>query len=147
MTEPTLAQRIEQAVRNYIRACNDGGATAIAACFSADAVHYFPGIQKWSGATAIGDNFAERVRDFGQCWTVDQVLVDAGRCAATLEWTQFDRSGRVVRGVDWIVLEPQTLLIREVRPYVAAFRADAARQELQNFDYAGRGYPMGAPPR
>jgi len=147
MTEPTLARRIEQAVRNYFRACNDGEAKAIAACFSADGVHYFPGIKKWSGATAIGDNLAERVRDFGQCWTVDQVLVDAGRCAATLEWTQFDRSGRVVRGVDWIVLEPQTLRIREVRPYLAAFRADVARQELQDFDYAGRGYPMDAPPR
>jgi hypothetical protein len=147
MTEPTVGQRIEQAILNYILACNDGGATAIAACFTADAVHYFSGIKKWSGATTIGDNFAESVRDFGQCWTVDQVLVDAGRCAATLEWTQFDRSGRIVRGVDWIVFEPQTLRIREVRPYVAAFRAEVARQELQDFDYAGRGYPTSAPPR
>ena len=145
--EPTLAQRIEQAVRNYFRACNDGGATSIAACFSGDAVHYFPGLPKWSGAITIGNNLAKRVRDFGQCWTVDQVLVDAVRCAAMVEWTQFDRSGRIVRGVDWIVLEHQTLMIREIRPYVAAFRADVARQELQDFDYAGRGYPMNAPPR
>src|SRR5271169_1167647 len=141
MAEPTSAQRIEHAVRTYIQACNDADADAIAACFSTDAVHYFPGIPKWSSAALIGGNFVQRVQQLGQRWTVDQLLVDVGRCAATLEWTQFDRNGRGLRGVDWIVFEPRTIRIREVRPYVAAWRPDLARLELQDFDYAGRGYP------
>jgi len=148
MTEPTLAQRIEQIIRTYIQACNDADARAIAACFCTDAVHYHPGIPKWSGADTIGGNFAKRVQELGLCWTVDQVLVDVERCAAVLEWTRFDRAPRVVRGVDWFVFERQTLRIREVRPYYAvSARTDLARQEMKDFDYAGRGYPTNAPPR
>jgi hypothetical protein len=79
---------------------------------------------------------------------VDQVLVDVARPAAALEWTRFDRAARVVRGVDWFVFEPQTIRIREVRPYFAVLpRPDLTRQEMQDFDYAGRGYPMSAPSR
>ena len=141
MPQATPAQRI----RMYIRACNDADATAIAACFCPDAVHYGPAAPKWSGAATIGSNFAKRIQELGHRWTVDQVLVDVDRCAAALEWTRFDRSDRVVRGVDWFVFEPETLRIREVRPYFAvAPRPDAARHELQDFDYAGRGYPTNA---
>jgi len=83
------------------------------------------------------------VQEQGVCWTVDQLLTDVDRHAAALEWTRFDRQrNRIVRGVDWFVFEPQTLSIQEVRPYTAApTNSDMARQELQNFDYAGRGYP------
>jgi methyltransferase len=148
MTEPTLSQRIEQVIRTYIQACNDADANAIAACFCPDAVHYGPAAPKWSGAATIGDHFAKRVRELGLCWTVDQVLVDVERCAAALEWTRFDRNARVVRGVDWFVFEPQTVRIHEVRPYFAVSpRPDLARQEMQDFDYMGRGYPTNAPPR
>ena len=148
MAGPTLAQRVEQVIRTYIQACNDADANAIAACFCPDAVHYLPAAPKWSGAATIGDNFAKRVRELGLCWTVDQVLVDVERCAAALEWTRFDRNARVVRGVDWFVFEPQTVRIHEVRSYFAVSpRPDLARQEMQDFDYAGRGYPTIAPPR
>jgi methyltransferase len=148
MAEPAPAQRIEQIIRTYIQACNDADAEAIAACFLPDAVHYGPGMPKWSGAAMIGSNFAKRVREFGHCWTVDQVLVDVDRCAAALEWTRFDRNGWVLRGVDWFIFEPQTVRIREIRPYFAVSpRPDLMRQEMQDFDYAGRGYPANAIPR
>jgi hypothetical protein len=148
MAEPNSAQRIERAVGTYIQACNDAHADGVAACFCPDAVHYHPGFPKWAGAATIGDNFVKRVLELGQYWTVDQVLVDVERCAAALEWTRFDRDARVVRGVDWFVFEPQTLRIREIRPYFAVSpRPDLVRQEMQDFDYAGRGYPTNAPPR
>ena len=105
MSEPTVATGIEQAVKAYIRACNDGDAETIAACFCSDAVHYFPTGPKWSGASTIGANFSKRVRELGHLWTVDKVLVDADRRAAVLEWTQFAKNGRVLRGVDWFVFE------------------------------------------
>jgi SnoaL-like domain len=107
MAEDTLAQRIEQVIRTYIRACNDGDAQAIATCFCPDAVHYLPAAPKRSGAATIGDFFAKRVQELGLCWTVDQVLVDVERRAAALEWTRFDSDARVVRGVDWFVFEPR----------------------------------------
>ena len=143
MAQPPIAQRMEQVIRTYIQACNDGDAKAIAACFGPEAVHYFPWQAKWLGAATIGGNFAKRVQEQGVSWTVDQVLADVDRHAAILEWTRFNRqTGQVLRGVDWFVFEPQTFSIQEVRCYTAApVHPDMARQELQDFDYPGRGYP------
>jgi len=82
------------------------------------------------------------------CWTVDQLITDADRCAATLEWTEFIHHPAPIvrRGVDWFVFEPQTWGIQEVRSYTAVpVHSDMARQELLDFDYAGRGYPTTFP--
>ena len=143
MAQPAEASRIEEMVRAYIAACNDADAGAIASCFGSQAVHYFPSRPKWSGAATIGDNFARMVEAGGYRWTVDQLLVDVSRAAAVLEWTMWSRQhGWATRGVDWFVFEPGTLRIQEVRTYAAApLRPDLGRQELQDFDYAGRGYP------
>ena len=96
-----------------------------------------------TGAATIGGELARMVRADGYVWTVDQVLTDGDRCAAALEWTVFrGPQGGVTRGVDWVVFEPRTWHIREVRPYHASpLPVDAARHELLGFDYAGRGYP------
>jgi methyltransferase len=146
MMGPTTAAGIEQAIRSYIQACNDGDAERIAACFDSNAVHYFPKAPKWSGASTIGDGFSKRVQTHGQVWTVDKVLVDADRRAGALEWTRFDNEGRVVCGVDWFVFEPGSFRIQEIRVYGAApIQRELARQELQDFDYAGRGYPVTRP--
>jgi len=139
---------MEHVIRTYIQACNDADAEAIAASFCPDAVHYFPSRLKWSGAATIGSHFARRVRERGICWTVDQLITDVDRCAATLEWTEFIRQPAqiVLRGVDWFIFEPQTLCIQEVRSYTATpIHLDMARQELLDFDYAGRGYPTTFP--
>jgi methyltransferase len=147
MVQLTPTQRMEQVIRTYIQACNDANAEAIGACFSAEAVHYSPWSPKWVGGAKIGSNFAKLVREEGVSWTVDQLLVDVDQSAAALEWTGFNRQhARIVRGVDWFVFEPETFLIQEIRPYVAApIHPDIARQELQEFDYAGRGYPTTFP--
>jgi methyltransferase len=140
----TTAQRIEHAIRTYVKALNDAYAEGISACFCKDAVHYFPAAPKISGATALGVHYASLVREREICWTVDQMLVDVNRCEAALEWTRFDHNGpRYLRGVDWFVFERETLQIREIRSYwAAASNPDAARQELQDFNYPKRGYPI-----
>ena len=149
MAQLSAAQRMEEAIRAYIRACNDADSAAISACFVAGATHYRPGGPKWAGASAIGDNFATRVAATGQWWTVDRILTDANRCEAVLEWTRFDPKQRqIVRGVDWFVFDPETFLIREVMPYFATVPdPKIARHEQQDFDYAGRGYPVDFPER
>jgi hypothetical protein len=146
MSESTNAAGIEQAIRDYIQACNDGDADRVTACFSSNAVHHFPTVAKWSGASTIGGNFSKRVQALGHLWTVDKVLVDADRRAGVLEWTQFVKEGRVLRGVDWFVFEPGSFRIQEIGAYGAApIQRDLVRQELQDFDYAGRGYPVSRP--
>jgi hypothetical protein len=140
----STAQRIEQVIRAYVTALNDGDADGIAACFCKDAIHYFPAAAKISGATALGMHYANLVRGREICWTVDQMLVDVDRCEAALEWTKFDHNGpRYLRGVDWFVFEQETFQIREVRCYLAAAsNPDLGRQELQDFNYPKRGYPI-----
>jgi hypothetical protein len=146
MSESSVAIRIEQAIHSYIEACNDGDAESIAARFGSDAVHYFPTVAKWSGASTIGANFSKRVQALGHFWMVDKVLVDADRHAGVLGWTQFDKEGRILRGIDWFVFEVASFRIQEIRAYGAApIQRELERQELQDFDYAGRGYPMARP--
>jgi methyltransferase len=147
MEDSDLAADMERAMRVYIEACNSADADAISGCFHIEAVHYLAAIPKWSGVPIIGQNFAKRVAETGQWWTIDQILTDTRRCAAVLEYTQFDTSSRkILRGVDWFVFEPSTLQIREIRPYVAARPdPDNPRQELQGLDYKSRGYPVKFP--
>jgi hypothetical protein len=143
--EDTPAQRMEAVIRAYIHACNDADAQAIAKCLSSEAVHYFPSGYgpKWAGSSTIGRNIAKMAQNRQRCWTVDQIIIDVGRCAGAMEWTSFVRQhDRIIRGVDWFLFEPQTFRIREVRSYMAAqIQPDKSRQELGDFDYAGRGYP------
>jgi hypothetical protein len=142
------AQRMEQVVRAYIEACNEGDATKIAACFCPDGAHYFPignpPRPRWLGADTIGNNFAKMVADLGVSWTVDRIIIDPQKHGGGLEWTRFTpERDRILRGVDWFSFDPETFLIREVKTYRASpMHPDMECQELQDFDYAGRGYPM-----
>jgi hypothetical protein len=56
----------------------------------------------------------------GHIWTVDRVLVAADRPETVLEWTQFDKKGGILRGIDWFVFEPGSFRIQEIRAYGAA---------------------------
>jgi SnoaL-like domain len=139
----STARRIENAIRTYVKALNDADDDGIAACFCQDAVHYFASIPKVTGAATLGAYFADSVRKSGISWTVDQMVIDVDRYEAVLEWTRFDPTGpRHTRGMDWFVFEPLTLQFREVRCYGGKGSPDPVHQELQGFDYPGRGYPM-----
>jgi hypothetical protein len=76
---------------------------------------------------------------------VDQLAVDADRLAVALEFTAFDGAGRIYRGVEWYDFESGSLLIRDIRRYYAVMHRGVGRQELEGFDYAGRGYPITRP--
>ena len=143
MAKDSRARGMEQVIRTYIKACNDGDAEGIAACFSPEAVHYFPWAPGWAGGDAIGSGFAKVIHDQGGYWTVDQLIIDVEQNAAVLEWSRFFRQrDRILRGAEWYVFDSETLRIREIRPYIAGSPSrEVARQELMGFDYAGRGYP------
>jgi len=47
--------------------------------------------------------------------------------------------------VDWSILEPRPIWIQEIRPYTTVpSQSVVAGQELQDFNYEGRGYPAAA---
>jgi len=148
MARSSLALRMEEVIRAFIHSSSRANVKAIAECLSPEAVHYFPSGfgPKWTGASIIASNIANLVHERGLCWTADRVLIDADRCAGALEWTSFIRErDSIVRGVDWFVFDPQNFRIQEVRTYRAAIHPEKTRQELEDFDYAGRGYPMSHP--
>jgi hypothetical protein len=143
MAQPATARRMEQVIRDYIQACNNANAEAIAACFCLDGTCYTADFPKLTGALQIANALVKGVGELGLCWTVDQLVLDSDRCGGVLEWTCFNRDRtRVFRGVDWFVFEPQTFRFQEVRSYSAAIlNFELARQELKDFDYEKRGYP------
>lgn len=143
--------RMEAHIGRYFAACNAALRQGLIDTFTVDAVHYFPANKRygpWRGAAAIADAWIATVKHTGAIWTVDRMLIDELRDEAVIEWTQFRaRSGKILRGDEWYLFDPQSGKIREVRSYFAAPEpADSTVTELGGFDYAGRGYPL-RPPR
>lgn len=145
------AQHLESLLRAYFDACNAGDPRTVAACFTPDAVHYFPVNDRygpWRGAKTIAEGWAAANRSAGALWSIDALMVDCKRAQAVVEWTQFrTKTGKRLRGADWYVFDCVSGLIAEVRCYFAAdeHRGQAVH-ELGGFDYAKRGYSM-TPPR
>ena len=141
----------ETLIRRYFDACNAADQPALLACFTPDAVHYFPpGLPDipWRGADAIARKWIWCVENLGSQWTIEKVLVGPeGSNEAVIEWTHWKRrQGTAQRGDEWYVFDDQTGLIREIRAYYAAPAVkDLPIGELVEFDYKGRGYHLSAP--
>jgi methyltransferase len=150
MSDELTDARMEQAMRDYFDACNAGDAERIASFFVEDAVHYFPpGMYKgpFRGAHTIGERWETFVEEVGSIWTIDELLTDADTNRGVLEWTHFKgQDGPVLRGDEWYEFDPETGLIAEIRAYYAAPQDDSLEQnELDGFDYEGRGYALEPP--
>lgn len=136
---------MERAIRAYFAACNRGDAERIAACFTPDAVHYFPEggpLRAMRGAAVIGAGWARCVEQLGSYWTVDSFIGDPDTGRAVIEWTHFKRKANtVLRGDEWYRFAPDGR-IAEIRAYYACPpQPGVAEHRLGDFDYRGRGYP------
>ncbi len=142
----------EALIRRYFDACNAADRAALVACFTPDAVHYFPpGLPEipWCGAGTIANKWVWCVEDLGSRWTIERVLLaEGGAPEAVIEWTHWKtRSGTAQRGDEWYRFDPGSGLISEIRAYYAAPAVrDAPIGELVEFDHKGRGYHL-EPPR
>ena len=154
--------RHEQLIRRYFDACNAADYDALMACFTPDAVHYFPpGLPDvpWRSADTIVRKWIWCVENLGSQWTIEKVLVSHDSDEAVIEWTHWKRNTATAqRGDEWYCFDPQTGLIAEIRAYYAApavtqsdslpLVGDTRMGELVGFDYGGRGYHLswnGAP--
>ena len=144
----------EALIRRYFDACNAADHDALVACFTPDAVHYFPpGLPgaPWRGADAIAKGWIGCVETLGSRWTIERVLLgpaDGGREGvpeAVIEWTHWkSKQNTALRGDEWYRFDPGSGLILEIRAYYASpAQPDAPINELHEFDYAGRGYHLG----
>jgi ketosteroid isomerase-like protein len=145
-TEPTAAE-YEALMRRYFDACNAADYDALVACFTPDAVHYFPpGLQAipWRSADTIARGWQHCVATLGSQWTVDRIIVSQDSPEAAMEWTHWKTASRTaLRGVEWYVFDAESLRISEIRAYYAApADRNATINELVGFAYADRGYPL-----
>jgi len=135
-------------IRRYFAACNAGDYQGLLACFTPDAVHYFPpGLPEvpWRGAETIARKWVWCVETLGSRWTIEKILCSTDSDEAVIEWTHWKRSqGTALRGDEWYIFRDG--LIAEIRAYYAA-PADRTvpANELVAFDYAGRGYATRPP--
>jgi hypothetical protein len=137
-------------IHGYFAACNSGDVDRVAAYFEPDGVHYFPpGMYQgpFRGARTIGERWHAAVTNGGSYWTVDQVITDPSTRRAVIEWTHFKRkAGVMLRGDEWYIFSERGL-IAEIRAYYASPQDPALTAlEIAGYDYAGRGYPLSAPP-
>lgn len=141
---------MEAMIRRYFAACNAADYDGLVACFTSDAVHYFPpGLPDipWRGAEHIAKGWIWCVGTLGSRWTIENILCSATRPEAVIEWTHWKTtSNTVLRGDEWYMFDNATGRIAEIRAYYAA-PADRSVviSELAGFDYRTRGYAMGPP--
>ena len=134
-------------IRRYFAACNSADYNALIACFTPDAVHYFPaGLPDipWCTADTIAKKWIWCVETLGSQWSIEKILVSHDSPEAVIEWTHWkNKSGTALRGDEWYRFDPVTGLISEIRAYYAA-PADktVTLNELVGFDYSGRGYHL-----
>ena len=144
------ALQMEALIRMYFDGCNEADSNKMTACFTPNAVHYFPpGMYDgpWHSAQTIAEKWQAAVATIGSYWTIDSIVTDALRNEAVIEWTHFKtKDGTVLRGAEWYAFDEDTGLIKELRAYYASPQAkDLKNLELVGYDYEGRGYAL-APP-
>lgn len=152
----TTLHPFEATIRRYFAACNAADYDALMACFTPDAVHYFPpGLPDipWRTADVISRKWIWCVENLGSQWTIEKVLISHNSNEAVIEWTHWKRNSRTAqRGDEWYVFDAASGLISEIRAYYAAPAArdtatmpvvqDTHMGELVDFDYVGRGYHL-----
>ena len=70
--------KYEALIRRYFDACNAADHAALLACFTPNAVHYFPpGLPEipWRSADTIAKKWIWCVEHLGSQWTIEKVLV------------------------------------------------------------------------
>ena len=137
----------ERVARAYFEACNKASREELYSVLADDAVHYFPpGVGgPYRGKEAIADLWLGFVADKGSSWTIDCLLSDGDQ--VVLEFSHFkSRVGELVRGSEWYRFDDDGKIV-EIRAYYASPRDPTRkRNELEQFPYGERGYPVEFPP-
>jgi len=129
-------------IRSYYEALNTGDADAVAAHFTADAVHYYTRLGPHESAGTIGRFAAMGVESIDAQWYVENAIEQGDQVA--IEWTMTWRapeSGekRLDRGTEWFLIRDGR--IAEVRAYHHGGKKNP-QGDLLGFDHEGRGYTM-----
>ena len=150
MSAELTRDHMRHTIERYYAGCNGADKAEMIACFTADAVHYFPpgtNSAPWQGADVIADKWVWCAENLGSKWTLDRVLIQPETDEAVAEWTHWrTKNGSYLRGDEWYVFDRDSGLISEIRAYfAAAWDPSLEKSEIPGFDYAGRDYPLTPP--
>lgn len=129
-------------VRAYYAALEHDDQEAIAACFTADAVHYFTRLQPQRGGAQIAGSAIAAIEHLQARWRIENAIEQGDQAVIefSMLWRDFDSGEeRLDRGTEWFLFEGDK--IAEVR----AYHHGSARNphgDLIGFDHAGRGYTV-----
>lgn len=144
--DPARRRRMIDAVRGYFEACNTASRAKFAEVLADACVHYFPPETggPYRGRDAIADLWIGFVKQKGSQWTIDRVACDGHEIV--VEWTHFKpRVGERIRGSEWYEFDEDGRISAIWAHYASPRDPDRAANELEGFDYAGRGYPVEPP--
>jgi hypothetical protein len=150
MTEQKSQRRqlLEQNVRTYFEACNEGSHDKMASVFAQTVVHYFPPgmFGPLVGSRAIADLWRGTIRQNGSRWTIDRMVTDEQENELVVEWTHWQPvPGSYIRGAEWYEFDEEGL-ITVIKAYYASPRDRTLEaNELAGYPYEDLGYPMSAP--
>jgi SnoaL-like domain len=137
---------LEQQVRTYFDACNEGSHEKMAALFAPSIVHYFPPgmFGPRVGSREIASLWRETIRKNGSRWTIDRMVSDENE--VVIEWTHWQPvPGTYIRGAEWYEFDEEGL-ITVIKAYYASPRDRTLQaNELDGYPYEELGYPMSAP--
>jgi ketosteroid isomerase-like protein len=141
---------MEATIRRYFDACNAADYEALMACFTADAVHYFPpGLPEipWRGADTIARKWIWCVENLGSQWTIEKIICSSTAPEAVIEWTHWkNKPDTALRGDEWYVFDEASGKIKEIRAFYASAADPSLKiSEWPEFDYRGRSYHMKSP--
>lgn len=144
--DPARRERMIESVRGYFEACNTASRTKFAEVLAEDCVHWFPPETggPYRGRDAIADLWIGFVHEKGSRWTIDRVACDG--LQMVVEWTHFKpKVAERIRGSEWYEFAEDGRITGIWAHYASPRDPDRAANELEGFDYAGRGYPVEAP--
>lgn len=140
------AKTLKKSVERYFEACNSADRVAFYELLAPDCVHYFPPGTggPFLGSRAIADLWIGFVRDKGSCWTIDRMVCDGVDLA--IEWTHWKPlDGEFIRGSEWYTFDPEGKITAIWAHYASPRDPARSRNELEGFDYRGRGYRLEPP--
>jgi ketosteroid isomerase-like protein len=131
-------------IARYYNGCTAGDLDMLLETLHPQVVHYFlapnPGSAPVDGAEHLARYWRKVTRAIDARWVVDHAL--AAGDEAVIEWTMFwrpDGTGERIatRGTEWFRFADGKII--EIRSY---YRQREETTELQDFDYAARGYSV-----
>ncbi len=139
-------EQMISAVRRYFDACNAADAALFREVLSDDCIHWFPPGTggPYIGRDAIVRLWADFVRTQGSVWSIDRLVCDSDH--VVIEWTHFKpKSAEHIRGSEWYEFDDDGRINAIWAHYASPRDPHRAANELEGFDYAGRGYRTGPP--